>query len=226
MNKLDWYFDFVSPFAYLQIEQFHRLPNNVEINFVPILFAGLLKHNRHLGPAEIAEKRRFTYRHVNWTAKKLHVPFKFPSGHPFNPLPVLRLAIALGNDPEVILTIFRFIWGNGLLPNQEANWQKLCSILRIDQGTRLIEQQDVKDALHANTDRAIAAGLFGVPTFLANGEIFWGLDATDFLLDYLRDPATLENHEMQRISNLPQSAPRRIDLDTADSRADSPKFSE
>ena len=210
MNKLDWYFDFISPFSYLQLEQFHRLPNNVEINLIPILFAGLLKHHGHLGPAEIPEKRRCTYRHVHWLAHKLHIPFKFPSGHPFNPLPVLRLAIALDNDPEVILTIFRFIWGNGLLPNKEANWHKLCGILRIERSTQLIEQQDVKNRLRANTERAINAGLFGVPTFVVNGEIFWGLDATDFLLDYLRNPATLESHEMQRISNLPEPSPRLV----------------
>ena len=208
MKTLDWYFDFVSPFAYLQIEQFHRLPTNVEIKFVPILFAGLLKHYGQLGPAEINSKRRFTYRHVHWVANNKKIPFKFPEGHPFNPLAVLRLAIALGNHPEVILAIFRFIWGNGLLPGEEASWHKLCRILRIDDGTQLIEQQDVKDSLRENTERAINAGVFGVPTFVVDNEVFWGLDATDFLLDYLRDPATLNTPEMQRISNLPESSTR------------------
>jgi 2-hydroxychromene-2-carboxylate isomerase len=61
MRIADWYFDFISPFAYLQSEQLHRLQPLVQIRYRPVLFAGLLKHWGNKGPAEVLPKRQFTY---------------------------------------------------------------------------------------------------------------------------------------------------------------------
>lgn len=60
MHNIDWYFDFISPFSYLQSELLHTLPADVDIRFKPTLFAGLLKHWDNKGPAEIAPKRTWT----------------------------------------------------------------------------------------------------------------------------------------------------------------------
>ena len=106
----DWYFDFVSPFAYLQSEQLAALAPRITVRYKPVLFAGLLDANGQKGPAEIPAKRAFTYRFVLWQAKKLRVPLKFPPEHPFNPLPLLRLAIACDCTPEAVHRIFRFVW--------------------------------------------------------------------------------------------------------------------
>ena len=77
----------------------------------------------------------------------------------------------------------------------------------------------IKDRLRENTEAAIQRGVYGVPTFEAlreggatAGELFWGLDATDMLLDYLVDPAMFDAPEMRRIAGLPVGAgqnPRR-----------------
>jgi 2-hydroxychromene-2-carboxylate isomerase len=99
-RQADWYFDFVSPFAYLQFAGFERLPGDLAISLKPVLFAGLLGHWEHKGPAEIPAKRRQTYRYCHWLAGKRGMPYKMPPRHPFNPLAVLRLAIALGADAE------------------------------------------------------------------------------------------------------------------------------
>src|SRR5689334_10438458 len=82
----DWYFDFISPFAYLQSEQLERLHPYVQIRYRPVLFAGLLKHWGQKGPAEIVPKRQFTFEFALWQAAKLGIPFKMPPAHPFNPL--------------------------------------------------------------------------------------------------------------------------------------------
>ncbi len=66
---VDWYFDFVSPFAYLQSEQFALLGPKVSIRYRPVLFAGLLDANGQKGPAEIPAKRAFTFRFCIWRAK-------------------------------------------------------------------------------------------------------------------------------------------------------------
>jgi 2-hydroxychromene-2-carboxylate isomerase len=61
----------------------------------------------------------------------------------------------------------------------------------------------VKSALRANTEAAIAAGVFGVPTLSVDGELFWGDDAHGFALAMLEDPALLDDDEMRRLASLP-----------------------
>lgn len=122
MTRADWYFDFVSPFAYLQSEVLFRFEGKLDIRPVPVLFAGLLKHWGQKGPAEMATKRRFTYRHVHWVAEQNGIPFRFPLQHPFNPVRALRAAMALGASMGAIHEIFRFIWREGRDVNAPAEW--------------------------------------------------------------------------------------------------------
>lgn len=208
MKTVDWYFDFVSPFAYLQHEVFHRLPAGIEIRYKPVLFAGFLNAWGHKGPAEIPAKRRFTYRHVQWMAEQRGIPLRFPPAHPFNPIKALRLAIALGSDPEAVRKIFRFIWREGRLIENEAEWTRLTGELGVPNADHRIADQKVKDALRRNGEEALAAGVFGVPTFSADGELFWGFDATDMFIAYLKDPTPFKQGEMARVSDLPAGSQR------------------
>ena len=112
---VDWYFDFVSPFAYLQSEQLDTLPRGISVRYRPVLLAALLEANGQRGPAEIPAKRAFTYRFCLWQAKRLGVPLRFPPEHPFNPLPLLRLAIACDSSAQAVHAIFRFVWRDGRL---------------------------------------------------------------------------------------------------------------
>lgn len=209
MTTADWYFDFISPFAYLQWEQRRRLDDLVTLRPVPVLLAGLLQHWGQRGPAEIAPKRRFTYRHVVWLAGRLGVPLRLPPAHPFNPLRALRLAIALDNDPDAVTAIFRAIWRDGRDLNVDSAWQDLTASLSIIDADERIGDAGVKTALRHNTDRAIGAGVFGVPTLGLDGQLFWGLDATDMVRDYLADPRLFEAPEMSRIDNLPEGVRRQ-----------------
>lgn len=209
MATIDWYFDFVSPFAYLANESLRRLPEHVTLNYRPVLFAGLLNHWESKGPAEIREKRRCTYRYIQWLAAIEGIDLRFPSAHPFNPLPLLRLSIALGNRPDVVQAIFRFVWRDGKLPQDIHAWRNLAVALDAPNADELIADPQVKAELLANGDRAIELGVFGVPTLVVNGELFWGYDALDFAIHFLNDPAVLEDPEMQRVSDLPAAAVRR-----------------
>ena len=208
MKTAEWFFDFISPFSYLQLEAFERLPRDLDITLRPVVFAGILNHLQHKGPAEIPAKRRFTYRHVNWLARDLGVPFKFPPAHPFNPVRALRLAVALGSRREVIETIFRYIWRDGRSLDYPTGWRDLTTALRVSNADGLIAEQRVKDELRANGERAITLGVFGVPSFVIDGEVFWGYDATGMVIDYLKDPSWFESGEMARIDALPAAAKR------------------
>ena len=203
-----WYFDFISPFAYLQLGRFQDLPKDLEIAFKPVVFSGLLNHWGNVGPAEIPPKRQFVYRFFKWQANQRGMPFTMPPMHPFNPLPPLRLALLGGSSPDVVRRIFHFIYGEGRNLDDESSITALGATLGISDAYERITGAGIKQQLKANTDAAIAAGVFGVPTFVAGGNIFWGDDATNMFQNYLRDPGLFEDSEMVRISSLPMGITR------------------
>ena len=207
--QISWYFDFISPFAYLQCEQLCQLPEGTQIEYRPILFAGLLSHWAHKGPAEIPPKRRFTYRQVLWFARRDGIPFRAPPAHPFNPLSVLRLAVALGCKGDTVRSIFRFIWAEGHRPDDPNSWNTLVERLNARDAGDQIASPAIKAALRSNTEEAIALGVFGVPTIAAEKELFWGYDTTGMAAAYLRDPLAFEDTEMQRMNNLPVGVERQ-----------------
>ena len=128
-HSAEWYFDFISPFSYLQFKHFGRLPDTLEIRLVPVLFAGLLNHWGQKGPAEIPAKRIEMYRYCHWCAQQHGIPFKTPPAHPFNPLKVLRLAIALNANHNAVAVIFDHIWGDGKDIHTNLGFQALASNL-------------------------------------------------------------------------------------------------
>jgi 2-hydroxychromene-2-carboxylate isomerase len=209
MITADWYFDFISPYAYLQSEALHRFDNKLAIRPVPVLFAGLLKHWGQKGPAEMATKRRFTYRQVQWLAEKNGIALRFPPQHPFNPVRALRAAVALGGSLEAIHVIFRFIWREGRDINAPEAWAELARRLNMTDLDARCNAPEVKDRLRQNGEEALAAGVFGVPTLAVGGELFWGFDAGDMALDYLADPARFSGGEYARLDGLPIGAARK-----------------
>ena len=126
MHNADWYFDVISPFAYLQLVRFDRLPEDLHVTFRPILFAGLLGHWGHKGPAEIEAKRLHTYRFSQWRADREGVTLRYPPVHPFNPLKALRLCIARGRDAATVRAVFDHIWRDGIGIDSEAGWRALA----------------------------------------------------------------------------------------------------
>ena len=178
------------------------------MRYRPVLFAGLLKAHGHKGPAEIPAKRRFTYRFVVWQAKRLGVPLKFPAMHPFNPLPLLRLAIVADCDPEAVRRIFRFVWRDGRLGDLPIEWAELMSELGLQEVEARIGAPEVKEALRRNTDEAVARGVFGVPTLAIGEELFWGVDATAMAADYVAHGCRFADPEMERVAALPIGAER------------------
>src|SRR5215470_14914268 len=198
----DWYFDFVSPFAFLQNEQFGALPQKLSIRYRPVLLAAILDANGQRGPAEIPAKRAFTYRFCLWQAKRLGIPMRFPPEHPFNPLPLLRLAIACDSTAAAVQAIFRFVWRDGRLPDLPIEWAELVETLGIDDAAARIDAREVKDELRRNTDEAITRGVFGVPTLAIGDELFWGVDAMPMAIDYVAAGSRFSDPEFARVAEL------------------------
>jgi 2-hydroxychromene-2-carboxylate isomerase len=205
----DWYFDFVSPFAYLQSEQLGALSPRISVRYRPVLFAGLLGANGQKGPAEIPAKRAFTYRFCLWQAERLGIRLRFPPEHPFNPLPLLRLAVASDSSAEAVHRIFRFVWRDGRLPDLPIEWAELVAEIGAHDADARIASAEVKEELRRNTDEAIARGVFGVPTLAVGAELFWGADATQMAADYVAAGCRFADPEYARVAALPVGAVRR-----------------
>lgn len=203
------YFDVVSPFAYLHFHALEPLRPRLELEYVPVLFAGLLKHWGQLGPAEIPAKRRYVYRHCAWTARQRGLPFRMPPAHPFNPLPALRLIAALGSGEAVVRGVFGFIWGEGRDIGAPGELEALAARLGASDAATLIQAPQARQSLLDNTGAAIAEGVFGVPTVSCGGQLFWGDDSIGMLGGFLDRPDLFEEAEMRRIECLPAGAERR-----------------
>ncbi len=190
-----WYFDLVSPYAYLALPAVERLAQCHPVRFRPVVFGAILSHWGGLGPAEVAPKRLHTYRLCQFLADQAGLPFRFPPAHPFRSLDALRgLSIGDEPDPAAVRAAFDHIWARGedpaLLPG--AN------------------DPAAKDRLRAWTAEAIAAGVFGVPSLVIAGEVFWGLDAMPMAQAFLADPALFTRAGMARLDSLPAGVQRRI----------------
>lgn len=206
-HRARWYFDVISPYAYLYLKQFGRLDPALEVELVPVLFAGLLKHWGHKGPAELPTKRVHTYQQCVFMASKLGVPFRLPARHPFVPLKALRLLVALGAPRSAVERAFDFVWGEGRDP--ELEFPALGAALGVADASERAARPEVKQRLAANTERAIAEGVFGVPTIALDGHVFWGTDSIDWLNAFLADPGLFDRGEMKRAAEIEFGVARR-----------------
>jgi 2-hydroxychromene-2-carboxylate isomerase len=206
LKKVDWYFDVISPFAYLQSERLEEIAPHAQINLRPVLFAGLLNHFGNVGPAEIEPKRRFTFERVVWLAQQANIPVTMPAMHPFNPLPLLRFVIAASNTADAMHAAFRFVWQEGRVPTDTAALAQLLARFGVDEAA--LGSEAVKQALHRNGQDATAAGVFGVPSTVVDGRVFWGQDSSAMLLAYLAGDAVFSSDLMRAAQNLPSGIQR------------------
>jgi 2-hydroxychromene-2-carboxylate isomerase len=197
MNHITFYYDPISPYAYLAFMQLPKALENLSysVSYKPILFAAMLKTHGQLGPAEIAPKRDWTYRQVLWQAKTLGIELQMPSNHPFNPLPLLRLAAACGELQQdgttntnrfITQQIFNHVWLGGADAADSTRLEQLAAALA---NNSKCDAETAKARLKANTDKALQASLFGVPSLVVNQKTFWGLDSLPMLREYLEGNA-------------------------------------
>lgn len=186
MKHITFYLDFVSPYAWLAFEQLPKALQGLSyrMDYRPVLLGALLQQNANPGPAGIADKRAWTYRHVSWLGHSLGVPLQMPQRHPFKPLPLLRLALAHGSGGSinrfVAETIFRHVWQDGLDALEPGRLDALQQSLAVQRNAEA-DEEAVKQWLRDNTQRAGQAGVFGVPAWEVDGRIFWGLDSLPML---------------------------------------------
>jgi 2-hydroxychromene-2-carboxylate isomerase len=209
-------FDYVSPYAYLAWTQIHALAarHDREVVPIPVVFGALLDAGGQKGPAEIPAKRAYLFKDCVRLAHALGVPFALPPAHPFNPLLALRassLPMPETTRRALIDRLYAAAWGGGPGVTDPAEVAAAAGAVGLDgeQVVRDAGAQAAKDLVRRHTEEALAAGVFGVPTTIADGELFWGVDALPHLERFLdgRDPVTMEM--VDRWASLPAGTVRR-----------------
>lgn len=212
MTRITFYLDFISPYAYLAFEELPKQLMGIShrVEYRPILFGAVLNHFGHRGPAEIPGKREWTYRQVLWQAKQIGVQLDMPLTHPFNPLSLLRLALACSDDGApnryVCETIFRHVWQGG---HAAEAADRLAQLLQALSPKRDIQDTTVKNQLKNNTEQAIAQAVFGVPTFAINDKLFWGLDALPMMRQYIEKNPLFDEADWQSVESIKTGITRK-----------------
>ncbi|GLQ89265.1 2-hydroxychromene-2-carboxylate isomerase [Dyella flagellata] len=187
-TPVTFYFDPVSPYAWLAMEQVDRIAAaGGRIICRPILFAALLNAHGTKGPAEILAKRSYVFRDVMRQAKQLGLSFRGPPNHPFNPLAALRVMHAAENETqrlELSRVLLATAWRDGIdLADPVSLHAALeCNGFDSDALSAAATTPVVKQRLRDTTQEALDAGVFGVPTFRLGDELFWGADRIDALM--------------------------------------------
>ena len=212
MKTITFYLDFISPYAWLAFEALPQALQGISHQVVhkPVLFGALLKHHGQLGPAEIPAKRDWTYRQVLWLARQQGCDLQLPASHPFNPLGLLRLAVACDADGlpnrHVCEQVFRHVWCSG---EDAADAQRLAALSAQLEPARDVASAEVKQQLQAHTQAAIEAGVFGVPTFAVDDKLFWGQDALPMLRAYLQGDTWFDGPDWRAAQALPVGVRRQ-----------------
>jgi 2-hydroxychromene-2-carboxylate isomerase len=203
-RTIDFHYDIISPFAHVALARLDELPADVVVKPKPVLLGAILSHWGQLGPAEIEPKRLHTYRIATFLGQRHGLALRFPPRHPFNPLAALRILAGANADLAVVRRAFDFVFRDGRAADNELELAAFADAVAAP--VSLASDEAAKATLRANTDEAIARGVFGVPTFSVptgtTHELFWGVDAFDMLQAYLRDDRLFSREPYAHLENV------------------------
>ena len=190
-NKIDFYFDFVSPYTYLAHKKIYNLNKRINFNYKPILLGGLHNLGNITAPAFNERKMKNMKNDCILIAKKNQIDFKWNQNFPINSLYLMRGFIFIDNNKkdEFLDVCFNAYWRDNLDISKEESLNKILDKCKIDHNLfkKGINDQEIKDKLKLLTSIAFENDVFGAPTFVVNKKLFWGQDRLDYALDELKN---------------------------------------
>ncbi len=188
--------------------------HDVDWQLRPVVYGALLSATGLVGPVEVGSKRRYTFRDITRTAKTLGVPLVGPPEHPFRSLEALRAVCVFAEDPlavRLVVALAHACWGEGRdLTDRSVIGEVVAGVGLAETGLGdRIADSEAKRRLREHTEGALSAGVFGVPTFRYDGELFWGNDRMGQLAAWLG--GTLDGNEAgaEAMELRPRGADRR-----------------
>jgi 2-hydroxychromene-2-carboxylate isomerase len=181
-----WYFDFASPFAYLQLGKVQEWRSRLPVTPVPVLARVL---SRDTGDREAAAVGDSVEGFVRWRAKSLGVSLNFPPSYPFNSVAALRLCVAAANNWSAIDAIFAHIWRDGRAGTTPEELKPVAAKLGVNSVGTTGGAFDTGATVRSNTEAARALGVASVPTVRAGSRLFHGVNAASEFDDWLAQPS-------------------------------------
>ena len=189
-NHIDFYFDIISPYAYIAHKKILKQKNNF-FKYKPIFLGGLHNLAGIAAPAFNKYKMKNMINDCNLVSKKNNIKFQWNNKFPINSLNIMRGYLCVNKDKQYdyLNSFFDAYWrDNKDLTNSEIV-AKLLNNLEIDieKFFNSIKEQTIKDKLKDLTTKAFQREVFGAPTFIINNKIFWGQDRLEYALEELNN---------------------------------------
>ena len=197
-RQVTFYFDFGSPTTYLAWTQLPRIAEEfgASIDWRPMLLGGVFKATGNASPVTIPAKGRWMNADMARWAQRYGVAFAFNPHFPINTLTLMRGAVAFQRRGAEELAryldaVFRALWQDGRNVGDAAVLADMLAAAGLDADAfpALVADPAVKAALIANTEEAVARGIFGAPSFFVDGTLHFGQDRLDFVRAALGGPA-------------------------------------
>ncbi|MCP8466879.1 2-hydroxychromene-2-carboxylate isomerase [Pseudomonas sp. ZM23] len=193
-KSVEFYFDFGSPTSYLAYTQLPAIcaETGAELVYRPVLLGGVFQATGNSSPIAVPAKGRYTMIDIDRFARRYGVPLKMNPHFPINTLTLMRAATGVQmRQPErfeaLLACVFKGMWVDALNLGDPAVLGPLLAGAGFDPQALLAlsADQEVKDALKANTEAAIKRGMFGAPTMFVGNDMFFGQDRLDFVREAL-----------------------------------------
>jgi 2-hydroxychromene-2-carboxylate isomerase len=193
-KSVEFFFDFGSPTAYLAYTQLPDVAQGAgaQLIYRPMLLGGVFKATGNASPVSVPAKGKWMNDDIMRWAKRYCVPFNFNPHFPINTLTLMRGAVGLQmQQPQdfdrYVKAVFKAMW---VAPRNLGDAAELASVLTeagfsAEAFTAMVGDPAVKAQLVANTEEAVARGVFGAPTCFVDGHMFFGQDRVDFVREAL-----------------------------------------
>ncbi len=188
-KSIEFYFDFISPYAFLAYKRLKSLNKNklINITYKPILLGGLHKLGGITPPAFNERKLKNMKNDCELVATKNNIEFKWNSKFPIDSLYLMRGYLIMNNkfQKKFFDICFDSYWKDNIDISNEKNLNKILEVIGLNKSEyfKNIENIKIKEKLRELTNNAFEKDIFGAPTFVVNNKIFWGQDRLDYALD-------------------------------------------
>ena len=190
IKKIDFYFDFISPYSFLAHKKIINSNNRNKFNYKAILLGGLHNLSGITAPAFNERKMKNMKNDCELVAKKNNIEFKWNVKFPINSLQLMRGYLIINKELKTKFfdLCFDYYWKENVDLEKKENVENILKECLIDKDFffKEIQNQKIKEKLIDLTSNAFEKDIFGAPTFVVNNKIFWGQDRLDYALDEYR----------------------------------------